>query len=590
MHSNSSILQPFHVVCSPSADRGYSPGPARQFSGPPGFTTDEEENRRAGAFCQSLVQLPTTNELSCRAQQSAMQDVPYATPTSSGFLTPQDSCSDGFIQTPNSVYSETGTSFDRMPSHRPPSYLSTCTQSSTGALHGLSSPSYSLDRASFPPISSLTSMPRFSQLTSTSRKNSVDRANNYVLGHQGGSVLMGSMPRASQDVHEFPPFYDTEALETVLDSQNLVLGLEINANIQKGFFQADGNWTCYRRNYFSISCSFSLQPLAADPPFFLQLPDQVPEHILNFAMCISAVVNAQYGETRELVQHTPKRDKKSERKPGKVTLQPLQDPLLSFNSHHGYLMASGYNSSHPNSSQSSQPPTQHTFERIQFQRATANNGKRRAHQQYFNLVVELYAQIASPFRSGGEHEWVKIARKLSSPVVVRGRSPGHYGDGRRDNTASMGPDVSSGASGDANGMSFFPQGLGQSTRSRLGLISYAPITQRSDSQCGRGDCRQVPALDQSPLSDSPLVSSSSSSTFDLSTLNDMDPIHTLKTSDSDIGTTYHDVAFAVTSAEFQKLYRDPRPVYDYDSLNAFSSAYTSRPEDSARQCLLQSII
>src|SRR5216117_1336256 len=63
-----------------------------------------------------------------------------------------------------------------------------------------------------------------------------------------------------------------------------------------------------------------------------------------------------------------------------------------------------------------------TYERIQFKQATANNGKRRAAQQYFSLIVEAYAVILG--EQGTED--VRVAVSKSSPVVVRGRSPGHY--------------------------------------------------------------------------------------------------------------------------------------------------------------------
>ncbi len=76
-------------------------------------------------------------------------------------------------------------------------------------------------------------------------------------------------------------------------------------------------------------------------------------------------------------------------------------------------------------SNASQPTaTSHTFERIQFKNATANNGKRRAQQQYYHLKAELWADIRQ------DHTrmpvWVKVAHRVSNPVVVRGRSPSHY--------------------------------------------------------------------------------------------------------------------------------------------------------------------
>src|SRR5690349_8950521 len=46
----------------------------------------------------------------------------------------------------------------------------------------------------------------------------------------------------------------------------------INAIIDKGFFQSDGQWTCYRRNYFSVICSYSLFPQEPESHIQLALP------------------------------------------------------------------------------------------------------------------------------------------------------------------------------------------------------------------------------------------------------------------------------------------------------------------------------
>src|SRR5262249_47401556 len=98
-------------------------------------------------------------------------------------------------------------------------------------------------------------------------------------------------------------------------------------------------------------------------------------------------------------------------------------------------------------SQGSTPPTEHTFERIQFKQATANNGKRRAAQQYYHLLIELWADV-------GTHQspqWVKVAQRKSAKMIVRGRSPGHYQTDRRGST-------SSGPGGSGGGLAGYPGG------------------------------------------------------------------------------------------------------------------------------------
>ncbi|QKX58893.1 uncharacterized protein TRUGW13939_06021 [Talaromyces rugulosus] len=114
----------------------------------------------------------------------------------------------------------------------------------------------------------------------------------------------------------------------------------------------------------------------------------------------------------------------------------------------------GYNLAQKGEPQPPQPPTHHKFNYIRFQTATGFNGKRRAQQQY-NLVVELYAEII-PVGSR-ESQWIKIAQRLSHPLVVRGQSPGHYKDGRPDLSASMNLDAEGGSY--AGGTKVFSRGL-----------------------------------------------------------------------------------------------------------------------------------
>lgn len=430
----------------------------------------------------------------------------------------------------------------------------------TGLMNRGDNYSYTLHRGPFPSLSGLNDMSRYSPYTSTPRAldSTVDRSQNLMFGHTG-NMMMESMQRLSQPMADAPPFNETCILHPIV-SGNQTIKPEIQAKIHKGFFPVEDKWTCYRRNYFSVSCSFSLHPFTHSA-VFVKFPDhQGTQRIRCFAMSISAIVNAQYGETRELVQHTPKRDKQSERKPGKVILQPSQPPPLvlghgsSNNNQLGFSLGSqtagmglDYNS-YTNTPQPSQPPTQHTFERIQFQKATANNGKRRAQQQYYNLVVELYAEVQSPM-GGSDTQWIKVARRLSHPMVVRGRSPGHYKDGRRDSTTSMGPDSSSGGAGDGSG-TVLPPSIGPAARSHLSLMSYD--THRGGTHYGRRDYRPMaaPGSEQSPTSDSPLMSSSSSSAFDINMLNEsMDPMDAIKGAPSSMNSYNQDTTFAVTSPE-----------------------------------------
>ncbi|KAJ5176144.1 p53-like transcription factor DNA-binding [Penicillium canariense] len=504
-----------------------------------GFPTDEDDSsQRVGL----LASMPVTNGVRYHAQQGAMQDLHYPGSTALA-MTPPDSCSDSFSPTSGPLFPHMAHHqhpFDRMTDFRrvsplqPPAGMSATMQSpahasSIPALMGRSnaySSSYALHRGMGLPLTGVNDVSRTHGYSGTPRAVEVlDRTQTLVQ-----QPLVESSQRSHAQV-EAPPFEETSVLESIVadfGGTQQAVKPEVYAKIGRGFFASDNKWTCYRRNYFAVTCSFSLHPWPSTVPLYVRHPDQTLEPIRGFAMSISAIVNGQYGDTRELVQHTPKRDKQSERKPGRVVLQP--SPPQSFTSAstgtgaHAFSLGSqslDYHSSFAGAPQPCQPPQSHMFERIQFQKATANNGKRRAQQQFYNLVVELHAEVAGPV--SGESRWVLVARRHSQSMVVRGRSPGHYKDGRRDSTASMGPE---GGSGDGSG-SGLPHGMGQAARSHLLLFDSA---HRGSLPYGRTDYRQMPTAEHSPLSDSPLVSSSSSSGFDYSMMNDtMDPMDTLKT-------------------------------------------------------------
>jgi len=251
-----------------------------------------------------------------------------------------------------------------------------------------------------------------------------------------------------------PPLNPTDIIYQLQGQDGVIYKPDIYAKIDKGFFLADKDWTCYRRNYFSLNCSYTIHPQIPNGPLHLvSNRGSGMETVNGFAMSIAAVVDGQEGKPIELVQHTPKRDKGPQQKPERVTLQPRppqQHGAWGDNglggSSRGLYDNQGFNPA-PN-----QPANEAVFERIQFKNATANNGKRRAAQQYYHIIVELFADM------GPHHHperWIKIATRMSVPMVVRGRSPGHYQGERRGSNASSGP----GSGGASGGGSYTPSNI-----------------------------------------------------------------------------------------------------------------------------------
>lgn len=241
-----------------------------------------------------------------------------------------------------------------------------------------------------------------------------------------------------------PPLNPQTNLGVLTAVDGTPIKFEINGSIDKGFFLADNEWTCYRRNYFSCICSFSLNPdYHGQPMQFTAGSQSFAVH--GFAMCISAVVADSDTHSIDLVQHTPKRDKGPIAKPDKVRLGPKPAQAPGYNQMGLYGQPDTGLSSSRQYEQGfgqgqTQLPTEHTFERIQFKQATANNGKRRAAQQYYHLIIELYADVSEV---GQQPHWVKMGHRKSAKMIVRGRSPGHYQSERRGSSGS-GPSTGSG--------------------------------------------------------------------------------------------------------------------------------------------------
>ncbi|KAG9228895.1 NDT80/PhoG like DNA-binding family protein-like protein [Amylocarpus encephaloides] len=239
-----------------------------------------------------------------------------------------------------------------------------------------------------------------------------------------------------------PPLNPTETIYPLQTQDGQHLRADIFGRIDKGFFMADSDWTCYRRNYFSLNCSFTLSPPILTGQMYLVENGRCGAQVYGFAMSIAAVVDGRDGKSIELVQHTPKRDKGPQEKPARVTLAP-RPPAASGLYVDGGPSRSGLYESPTFGQPPNQPATEATFERIQFKNATANNGKRRAAQQYYHLLVELFADVGTQ----RTERYVKVAFRMSAPMVVRGRSPGHYQNERRGSNASAGGSGGAGGAG-----------------------------------------------------------------------------------------------------------------------------------------------
>ncbi|KAJ3218871.1 meiosis-specific transcription factor ndt80 [Dinochytrium kinnereticum] len=177
----------------------------------------------------------------------------------------------------------------------------------------------------------------------------------------------------------------------------------INPKIDRGFFFADNDWTCYRRNYFQMSCAFSTldeHGNTVDVPCCLQESTGRIHTVTAFSIGLGARV-ATSDKRIDIVQHTAKRDKGPQNIPLPKTLMPGGNP---------------YEFTGPMAN-----PGVVTFERLQFKSATASSVKRKQAKQYYVICVDLIAITADNLE-------IPVACIESLRLVVRGRSPSHYND------------------------------------------------------------------------------------------------------------------------------------------------------------------
>ena len=251
-------------------------------------------------------------------------------------------------------------------------------------------------------------------------------------------------------------FPQMQLLQEINNCDGELVTPNITAKIaKKCAFLADDTWTCYRRNYMSVECSYTLTSCGPNARLYLKTGNSSQKQIQALSVSLCAQVGDKVGKTVELVKHTPKRDRGPQLPVGYEKLSP-SSPGTSHLLYQGTTATNGpylplqFDDGEQSSNGQGPPLSVHTFDRIQFKSATANNGKRRAAQPFYHLIVVLLADIRDP--GGNAPDWVKIAQRVSEPMVVRGRSPGHYSDSRPRPNA--GPGGSAGASGGSRGHRF----------------------------------------------------------------------------------------------------------------------------------------
>ncbi|KAL8725962.1 MAG: hypothetical protein Q9166_007039, partial [cf. Caloplaca sp. 2 TL-2023] len=216
----------------------------------------------------------------------------------------------------------------------------------------------------------------------------------------------------------FPPTAVSRGIQDV-DSKSAYP--QIFVTCSKGFFQVNldtdigSKWICYQQHYMNVEASFSFGIENIDA-LYIQTENSRQEKISHFRLSLSAVTDT--GDAVGLVQHTPGRDKGLVRDPEPCVVKPMtKDQSLP-----PHPSTTEHSNSATTSSDAGREPFVAAFDQVQFKAATANNRIGRGHkQQYFHLVVSLIAETSRPAEPP-----ILVATRKSDPIMVQGRSPGHY--------------------------------------------------------------------------------------------------------------------------------------------------------------------
>ena len=234
-----------------------------------------------------------------------------------------------------------------------------------------------------------------------------------------GNGSAGRYARAHTPLAEtFCPFGPTAACKILYDTHGQSVPVTIHAKFARQYLENRGDrqpyHIMYRRNYFAVSINYSLSPPTGPANGNLYLNEQgLHQRVKALGVRMRAVKNKEHGEDVPISVFTAKRG------PPMNPAPPLERELQP-NMQRGTKI---YSDSTGHGDDVRERPIHHTFQRLQFRKATENNGVRRRGQSFYHMVVELRASVIG--RNGGD-EWVKVASTISGPLLVRGRCPNSF--------------------------------------------------------------------------------------------------------------------------------------------------------------------
>ena len=223
-----------------------------------------------------------------------------------------------------------------------------------------------------------------------------------------------------------PEFQETKIKGDMRDAAGAQVSVAMHARfvLKKKAAKQRDFWILYRRNYFGIQGSYSLEGSPVSTPeetLYLYRINHKPKPIQALFMCMRGVVENDEGPGIKIVVFSPKRKPIHEgTDPPPVApqrMKPLTEGSTKF-----FAESTGDRQDHL------KVPMNHTFPRNQFRAATQNNGARRTEQQFYHILLELKAEILVD----GVPRLFTVSSKMSDALVVRGRCPLSFKDKDKD--------------------------------------------------------------------------------------------------------------------------------------------------------------
>lgn len=206
-------------------------------------------------------------------------------------------------------------------------------------------------------------------------------------------------------MRESSPFLGVTTHGTLFNARSLVQKeVQLYANIESDVFLANGEWSYNQPSYFSCTCSYSLSPTVFGDNIKLKPESSTRSYnTIGFAMSISAVESdcELHDSCVEIFQHASQGDY------GPSAFGParmLFPPRIVL-----------YKGEETTSSGPSGISREHTFDQLEVKAVTARNGRQPGGRLYFQLVVELFADLGSYH----PEQFVKVASMKSVTIALR---------------------------------------------------------------------------------------------------------------------------------------------------------------------------